>query len=201
MENFNLGVAFLLSTALVISSIPFGLVFTSLFGLGDLRSIGSGNVGATNALRTGNKKVAILTLIFDMLKGAVPTGLSIYVYGLTDLTYLIGMICILGHVFSFFLKFKGGKGIATALGVYLALNPLVGFISIALWLVSLKVSKISSLSALISFVLTPLVSYGLYYRGLSDIEMVLFSSLVMVLILWTHRSNIQRLVRGEESKV
>jgi glycerol-3-phosphate acyltransferase PlsY len=182
-----------------LGSIPFGLIFTHLCGRGDIRAIGSGNIGATNVLRTGNKTLAALTLLCDFLKGFIPVWLAMEnnpTWGIPVCT-----AAILGHVFPLWLRFKGGKGVATALGSYMALSPYVGgFVALA-WLITAKVCRISSLSALVAFSLTP-VALWLYqtYGGAATLPagMVTYTAAVALFIAFTHRSNIQRLIHGDE---
>lgn len=183
-----------------LGSIPFGLLFTRLSGQGDIRAIGSGNIGATNVLRTGNKKIAALTLLCDFLKGFIPVWLAIG----QDLAWGIPVCAaaILGHVFPLWLNFKGGKGVATALGGYMALSPYVGgFVALA-WLITAKVCRISSLSALVAFSLTPaaLWLYQTYGGGAIPLPvgMVTYTAGVALFIAFTHRSNIRRLIQGHE---
>jgi glycerol-3-phosphate acyltransferase PlsY len=171
--------------------------------LGDIRNVGSGNIGATNVLRTGNKKIAIATLFCDVLKGTIPVIL-IQKYYAPDVVVIwaeisIALIVILGHVFPVWLGFKGGKGVATALGVYFALNPMLGGVVVLTWLFMAKVFRISSLSALIAFLIAPLVALFL-----ADLHLdVLFYNTVLIaaLILYTHRDNIKRILTGDESKI
>lgn len=172
-------------------SIPFGLILAKVMGLGDIRKIGSGNIGATNALRTGNKKLAALTLLGDLLKGTVAVLMA---YALApEMAAFAGFAAIIGHVFPVWLRFKGGKGVATALGVLLGLNPLVTIAVIAVWLATFKLSHISSLSALVAFALAPL-----FYFFTNDMQTALVVLIISLLIFATHRANIGRLIRGEE---
>jgi len=191
--------AVLVATAYLLGSIPFGLLLTRYAGLGDIRNIGSGNIGATNVLRTGNKKLAILTLICDGLKGAAPVLLA-HIQA-PSLIYIVGAAAVLGHVFPVWLRFQGGKGVATALGVYLAINPLLG-VSIALiWLLVAKLGKISSLSALVAFCLAPFLSFIFIKMENSSYFLAYFSFFLSILILFTHRQNIHRLLTGQEKKI
>lgn len=178
--------------AYLLGSIPFGVILSKAMGAGDLRNIGSGNIGATNALRTGNKKLAALTLLGDMLKG---TAAVLAAYALApEIAAFAGLVAVLGHIFPIWLKFKGGKGVATALGVLLGLAPLAFLAAIATWLGMFKWKKISSLAALVAFALAP------FYCWLaSDAKTALFTLFISILIFITHRENIGRLTRGEES--
>ncbi len=179
----------------LLGSIPFGLVLTRAAGLGDIRSIGSGNIGATNVLRTGNRKLAAATLVLDGAKGAVAVLLARMIAG-GDAAVMAGLFSIIGHIFPVWLKFKGGKGVATTLGMLLALAPPVGLIACATWLAMAAAFRISSLSALVALALTPLSSYVIYHNLLP-----LVCAVVAALVFYTHRANIGRLIRGEEPRI
>jgi glycerol-3-phosphate acyltransferase PlsY len=179
----------------LLGSIPFGLVFTKLAGLGDIRSIGSGNIGATNVLRTGNKKLAAATLLADMLKGTVAVVIAAYSLG-ASAALAAGLGAFLGHVFPVWLKFKGGKGVATFLGVLLGLFWPAAIAFGAVWLLTAAISRYSSLSALIASAATPFVLYGFGLRPTA----ILFALLAVV--LWIkHRDNIRRLLAGTEGRI
>ncbi len=190
-------------------SIPFGLLLTRWAGLGDVRTIGSGNIGATNVLRTGNKKIAALTLFCDGLKGFAPVLLAREFGGPTAAT-VAGLAALAGHVLPLWLKFKGGKGVATGLGVLLGLNWLSGVVFAAVWLAMFFSSRISSLSALAAITISVPAAIMLDARakGLSPWTMTweLGTSLwpvilLIAIVIWfTHRANILRLVKGEEPK-
>ncbi len=175
------------------AAIPFGLVFARIAGLGDIRNIGSGNIGATNVLRTGNKKIAALTLVFDALKGTVAVLISSYF--IPGHEYAIGFLAIFAHIFPVYLKFKGGKGAATTLGVYLAWSPSFGLLVLATWLITAKLFKVSSLSALVAAVSAPFFAY---FLGVNS-AVIPFTALIAVTLLYTHRDNIKRLVNKQES--
>jgi glycerol-3-phosphate acyltransferase PlsY len=179
-----------------LGSIPFGLVFTKLAGKGDIRRIGSGNIGTTNVLRSGSKVLALLTLLADIIKGALVVGTAKYLAYDSIIQCVAGGVVILGHIFPVWLKFKGGKGVATAFGVYLALCPIIGILALLTWAVVAKIGRVSSLSALIALFMVPI--YSIFLVGRTDI--VIFTMLVYFLIVWTHRENIKRLLSGEESK-
>ena len=184
----------------LLGSIPFGLLFVKWSGGGDIRDIGSGNIGTTNVLRTGSKKLAAATLLADALKGAIPVLFAQWI-GMGEAAICgVATMAILGHVFPLWLGFKGGKGIATALGCYLAINPLVGLTCLLTWAVVAKVFRISSLSALIAFFMAPLYMavYGLCFEVTTKTD-VIFMIIIYVVILWTHRENIRRIIKGEES--
>ena len=180
----------------VCGSIPFGLLLTRAAGLGDVRSIGSGNIGATNVLRTGNKRIAALTLFLDGLKGAVPVLLLTY-YGNPQAGMIAGLAAMAGHIFPIWLDFKGGKGVATSIGVLLGLFWPLGLIFIALWLALAFAFRISSLAGLVTSALTPLWAYLL---GCTT-ELIL-STVIIAIVIWImHRANIARLMKGEEPKI
>ncbi|MBI2719896.1 MAG: glycerol-3-phosphate 1-O-acyltransferase PlsY [Rhizobiales bacterium] len=176
-------------------AIPFGLILTKSAGLGDVRRIGSGNIGATNVLRTGNKTVAALTLVCDALKGTIPVVLMGWLYG-GEAAILAGLAAFFGHLFPLWLKFKGGKGVATNIGVLFGLFWPLGAIFLAVWLAMAFIFRISSLSALTASLLTPLWAYLL---GRSDL---LLPAVILGAAIWfTHRANIARLLKGEEPKI
>jgi glycerol-3-phosphate acyltransferase PlsY len=187
----------------LLGSIPFGLLFSKWSGMGDIRNIGSGNIGATNVLRTGNKKIAIATLLCDVLKGAIPIILihKYYAPGSAAnwVETCVALAAVLGHVFPIWLRFKGGKGVATALGVYFSLNPWLGGLTLLTWLIMAKVFRISSLSALVASTVSPLIAYYLCHWSMTTL--VYNTLFIAILILHTHRDNIRRLLSGQESKI
>ena len=177
----------------LMGSIPFGLILTKIFLKKDIREIGSGNIGATNALRTGNKFIGYSTLILDIIKAVIPV---LYVkINFPDLIYVSALCAFLGHVFPVWLKFKGGKGIATYVGILFTINILLGFIFCVSWLLIFLISKYSSLSSLIGSLTIPV--YIFFNDQISD---ALFFGIMFVLIFYTHRENIKRLKNKEESK-
>lgn len=178
----------------ILGSIPFGLVLTRLAGLGDIREIGSGNIGATNVLRTGNKFLALLTLILDIGKGAIAVIIAEYLY--PGLGLYAGGGAFLGHVYSVFLKFTGGKGVATFIGILIAISPLTGLACCLTWLFSTLIFRISSLSAIIAAILSPL--YGYYF---SDLNLAILAGILCIAILLKHKENIRRLIDGKEPKI
>lgn len=185
--------------AFLVGSIPWGYLIGKLKGV-DLRRVGSGNIGATNVLRTVGKKEALLTLILDLSKGTVPVLLFRAIYPNEESLFfagIVGISAILGHCYSPWLKFKGGKGVATSLGVLLAYVPLAGVITIILWILTYKLSKISSLSALVSFTILPGVVIILGY----PMEILSLIILITVIIYLRHRENISRLIQGKEQKI
>lgn len=175
-------------------SIPYGLILTRLAGTEDLRAIGSGNIGATNVLRTGNKFIAACTLLLDAAKGAVPV-LVAKAWG-PDITIIAATGAVIGHIFPVWLMFKGGKGVATGLGVLIALAWPVGLLACATWLVAAALFRYSSLSALLAFALAPV-----YAWQLADPQRMEFAIGLAVVIWLTHHANIRRLLTGNESRI
>jgi glycerol-3-phosphate acyltransferase PlsY len=186
-------IAFGLGYAL--GSIPFGLVLTRLAGLGDVRQIGSGNIGATNVLRTGRKGLAAATLLLDAAKGATAVLIAHAAFGPTAAT-VAGFGALLGHIFPVWLKFKGGKGVATFLGVLIALAWQLAAIFAIIWLAVAAATRISSLAALVATVAVPVAACVLGYN-----EIAIVSALMAAIILIKHRGNIRRLLAGEEPKI
>ncbi|MBZ7921195.1 glycerol-3-phosphate 1-O-acyltransferase PlsY [Ensifer adhaerens] len=178
----------------LLGSIPFGLILTRMAGLGDVRKIGSGNIGATNVLRTGNKKLAAATLLLDALKGAAAAAIAAY-WGV-EAGIAAGFAAFLGHLYPVWLGFKGGKGVATYIGVLLGLAPIMVLAFAAIWLAMAKISRYSSLSALVAMAIIPILLYAVGNEKVA----LLFA--VMTVISWVkHRANIQRLLAGTESKI
>ena len=177
----------------LLGSIPFGFILTKIFLKKDIRGIGSGNIGATNALRTGNKFVGYATLFFDILKAVIPV---IYIkFNFSELLYIASLCAFLGHVFPIWLKFKGGKGVATYVGILFAINIYFGLVFIISWLITFALSKFSSLSSLIGSISIPV-----YLLILAQFDQVIFFTIMFVLIFFTHRENIKRLKNKEETK-
>jgi glycerol-3-phosphate acyltransferase PlsY len=179
-----------------LGSIPFGLLLTRAAGLGDIRSIGSGNIGATNVLRTGNKKLALATLLLDGAKGAAAVLLARWFFLDPTLPVIAGGAAFLGHIFPVWLKFKGGKGVATALGTWLALAWPIGLLACLTWLIIAVVFRYSSLSALVAVALAPV-----YAIWLGTPAMIGFGVFVAILCWIRHHENIRRLLKGEEPKI
>src|SRR3984885_4109336 len=173
----------------LLGSIPFGLLLTKIAGLGDIRGIGSGNIGATNVLRTGRKGLAAGTLVLDGLKGAAAVLLARALVYDQDIALLAGLAAVLGHLFPVWLRFKGGKGVATGLGVLIATAWPIGLIACAVWLVVAAISRFSSLAALAAFASAPCVALGLEEFGV-----VKLSFTVAGLVFVRHRANIRRLL-------
>ena len=178
--------------AYLLGSIPFGFLLTRIFLKKDIREIGSGNIGATNALRTGNKLIGYSTLTLDILKAVLPI-IYIKIY-FTDYIYIASLSTFLGHVFPVWLKFKGGKGVATYIGILFSINLIYGFIFIVSWIIIFLISKYSSLSSIIASLMIPI------YLFLFDNNNSIFFIIMFVLIFYTHRENIKRLKNKEESK-
>lgn len=178
----------------LIGSIPFGYVLTKLAGFGDIRQIGSGNIGATNVFRTGNKKLAFLTLLLDGAKGAAAVLIVQYFY--PDLGMLAGLFVLLGHLFPVWLKFKGGKGVVTSVGVVTALAWPVGVVTMIIWTLVVKLSGYSSLGALAAVSFMPI---GVFLSGRRDLEGL--TLVIILLVFWKHSTNIRRLINGTESKI
>lgn len=176
-------------------SIPFGLLFTRWAGLGDVRAIGSGNIGATNVLRTGNKKVAAATLVADALKGTLPI-LLMKVLGGETAGLIAGLAAFAGHLFPIWLGFKGGKGVATNIGILFGLYWPLGLIFLAVWLALAFIFRISSLSALTASALSPLWAW-LLGRPTYVLPLILLAALIWIM----HHENIARLLKGQEAKI
>ncbi|WP_122072609.1 glycerol-3-phosphate 1-O-acyltransferase PlsY [Pseudophaeobacter sp. EL27] len=179
----------------LLGSIPFGLLLTRALGLGNLREIGSGNIGTTNVLRTGSKAAAAATLILDGGKGAAAVLLARSLAG-EDAAQLAGLMAFLGHCFPVWLKFKGGKGVATFLGLMLALAWPVGIACCLTWVATAAVSRISSLSALVAALAAPLWAYLLGYPAV-----ILLPILLAAIVFWRHSANISRLLAGTEPRI
>ena len=180
----------------LLGSIPFGVLVTKMMGLGDLRQIGSGNIGATNVLRTGNKSAALATLLLDGGKAAVAVLIARCVTGHEDAAQLAGLTAFLGHLFPVWLGFKGGKGVATFLGTILALAWPVGIAACLTWLVTAVVSRISSLSALVAATLS--VAWA---AAFGQGQMIYLIVILAPLIFWKHLPNIERLKAGTEPRI
>lgn len=178
----------------LLGSIPFGLLLTKAAGLGDIRNIGSGNIGATNVLRTGNKKIALATLLLDGGKGAVAALIATHFDPL--LGVIAGGAALVGHLFPIWLGFKGGKGVATTLGTLLAVNWMVGVAACLTWLAVAFGLRISSLSALVAVALSPLYAYGL-----GTGPQILLAAFAAVLVWIRHSENISRLLKGTEPRI
>ena len=188
MEFLTIGII-----SYLMGSIPFGLLLTKVFLKKDIREIGSGNIGATNALRTGNKLLGYSTLLLDILKAVIPV---LYVkINFPELVYISALSAFLGHVFPIWLKFKGGKGVATYVGILFSLNIILGIVFGICWLIIFLISKYSSLASLVGSLSIPL-----YILIIDKTENILFFGIMFILIFFTHRENIKRLKNQEETK-
>lgn len=179
----------------LLGSIPFGLVLTRLAGTQDIRSIGSGSIGATNVLRTGRKSLAAGTLLLDALKGTAAVLIAFYIAGL-DAAMLAGFGAFLGHLFPVWLKFKGGKGVAVYIGILLGLLPAAALVFCLLWLATAFTTRYSSLSALVAAFITPLFLWWFSNPKLASLAVVL-----TLMLFYAHRENIKRLQAGKESRI
>ena len=177
----------------LMGSVPFGFILTKIFLKKDIREIGSGNIGATNALRTGNKTIGYSTLVLDILKAVAPVIYVKIFY--QDFLYIASLCAFLGHIFPIWLKFKGGKGVATYVGILFAINIYFGIIFTIFWFITFFVSKYSSLSSLVGAASIPI-----YSLILSQFDQGIFFTIMFVLIFFTHRENIKRLKNKEETK-
>jgi len=180
--------------AYLLGSIPFGLLLTRAAGLGDIRAIGSGNIGATNVLRTGNKALAAATLLLDALKGTLAVA-WIGAYGQHGV-FVAGLFVFLGHLFPVWLKFKGGKGVATGLGVFYGLCWPLGLICCAAWLLTALTLRFSSLAALVAYAVAPIAAWYL-----ASPKAALLALIIAALVYWKHSANISRLLAGTEPRI
>ena len=179
----------------LLGSVPFGLLLTRAAGLGDIRKLGSGNIGATNVLRTGRRDLAAATLVLDAGKGAAAVLLAAAVWGPLA-GAVAGVAAVVGHLFTPWLGFQGGKGVATALGTLLALAFPAGLAACGLWLATAKLTRISSAAALVAFALAPLLAWG-FGSALAGLAMLAITALVV----WRHEGNIRRLIAGTEPRI
>ncbi|MDR7297771.1 glycerol-3-phosphate acyltransferase PlsY [Pelomonas aquatica] len=185
----------------LIGSLSFAVIISRVMGLSDPRSYGSGNPGATNVLRSGNKAAAILTLVFDALKGYLPV-LAVLIwgprFGLGEGTAaLVGLAAFLGHLWPVFFRFQGGKGVATAAGVIFALNPLLGVATLATWVIIAWFSRYSSLAAIVSAAFAPMYQLLIWEAGPTALALIIMG----LLLVWRHQGNIKKLLAGTESKL
>ena len=179
-------------TSYLIGSIPFGFILTKFFLKKDVRDFGSGNTGATNALRTGNKSLGYGTLLLDVLKAIIPVIYTKLNY--PDYIFITSMFVFIGHVFPLWLKFKGGKGVAPYVGILFSINLIYGIVFVSIWIITFLISKYSSLASLIASFTIPI--YLLFFNN----ENLTFFSIMFVLIFYTHRENVKRLKNKEENK-
>ena len=183
----------IITISYLIGSIPFGFLLTKLFLKKDIRNIGSGNIGATNVLRTGNKSIGYATLILDVLKAIIPV-IFVKIY-FVEFLYVASLCVFLGHVFPIWLKFKGGKGVATYVGILSCINVYLGIIFGIVWFITFFIFKYSSLSSLIGSLSIPIINFFIFKE-----EVIFFFVIMFVLIFYTHRENIKRLLNHTESK-
>jgi len=177
----------------LMGSIPFGLILTKIFLNKDIRDIGSGNIGATNVLRTGNKVIGYLTLLLDVLKAVIPV---LYIkFNFPELIYVSSLSVFIGHVFPLWLKFKGGKGVATYVGIIFSINYILGFVFVASWLIIFFILRYSSLGSMLATFIIPVFNFLN-----PSFENEYFFIIMFILILFTHRENVKRLINKEESK-
>ncbi|HEX2527395.1 MAG TPA: glycerol-3-phosphate 1-O-acyltransferase PlsY [Geminicoccus sp.] len=176
-------------------SIPFGLILTRVGGAGDIRAIGSGNIGATNVLRTGRKGLALATLLFDAAKGAIPVLIADQLFG-REMAVVVGLGAVIGHCFPVWLGFKGGKGVATAAGVVLAISPLTLLAALIVFLAAVTVTRFVSLGSVLASLTAALVAFMM-----GNQQATLLFAIIGIIVIVKHHQNIGRLVRGEESKV
>ena len=186
----------LILCAFLLGSIPFGVVVAKIYGV-NLKKVGSGNIGATNVLRSMGKGPALLTLVGDVVKGSLAIVIGRFFLHSPSLEGIIGLSAIVGHNFSLFLRFRGGKGVATSIGVLLIYSPKVGVLTVILWLMVIVVTRYSSLAAIVSFGLLPLSIYVLDYSQ----EKLVIGILVAFLLIFRHTDNIKRLLHGTELKI
>ena len=184
---------FIILLSYLMGSIPFGFILTKIFLKKDIREIGSGNIGATNVLRTGNKMIGYITLILDILKAIIP--LLIIKFNHPEFLFISALSIFLGHVFPLWLKFKGGKGVATYVGMLFCINYILGFVFIISWLIIFIIFRYSSLSSLIASLTIPI-----YHFFIIDNNNYYFFIILFILIFFTHRENIKRLINNTESK-
>ena len=195
VENGATWLGLVAALGYLLGSVPFGMVITRMLGMGDLRKIGSGNIGATNVLRTGNKPAALATLLLDSGKGAIAVLIARYFLGETA-AQVAGAAAFIGHIYPIWLRFHGGKGVATFLGTMIALAWPIGLAACAVWLLTALVTRISSLAALVSAAATVPLAYAFGHR-----DLMMLAAGLSVLIFWRHRSNIARLAAGVEPKI
>lgn len=182
--------------AYLLGSVSFGILISQLFGLADPRTVGSGNPGATNVLRSGKKSAALLTLLGDAVKGWLPVWLALQFDVLMSVVGLVGVAVFLGHLYPIYFKFKGGKGVATALGVMVAVSPLLALVVSVIWCLVFALSRYASLASIVAALLSPVVAYYLV-RPYASFVILIF--VLAVLLVWRHRVNIQKLLAGTES--
>ena len=190
----------LIAISYFFGSIPFAYILTLILGYGDIRKMGSGNVGATNVLRTGKKSLAIAVLILDIVKGFLPIVIFLKYYQLSypsSFLILIGSMSIIGHIFPIWLKFKGGKGVATYIGFISGISFTLGIICVLSWLLTASIKKYSSLASILSLIIMPISSFIFKY----DLKITIILIILSILIIIKHSSNIKRLLNNSENKI
>ena len=185
-----------LALGYLLGSIPFGLVLCFIFGYGDIRKIGSGNIGATNVLRTGNKILALLTLLLDISKGGIAVLITEYLTGSATFAVYAGMFAVIGHNFPIWLKFRGGKGIATTIGTIVFVSPVIGAVVVGTWLIVALIFKYSSLAGISAMIIAPITAYFVQTNYL-----IMPFSIIALMVVIKHRENISRLIKGTEPKI
>lgn len=185
--------------AYLLGSLPYGLVLVKIFKNVDIRTMGSNNIGFTNVFRVGYKKIAFITLFFDITKGALAVALAVLLTNNPNIAALAGALATLGHVFPVWLKFKGGKGVASGFGAVVALNPIIGLVALAVWLLTFFISKFSSLSAI--FACVTILGFGLLNITSNSVYMSVALVGIPALILFKHYANIMRLINKTETKL
>lgn len=198
MTSLSLQILYVIASYLI-GAVPFGLLFGRSFSHIDVRTIGSGNIGATNVLRAAGKKAAVLTLLADALKGFLPTLIAGLLFRDDMITALSGAAAILGHNFPVYLGFKGGKGVATSFGVVLAISPVIGLVSLLTWLAAALLWRYSSLSALLAFAAYALLTFMITSH--QSRPYAILSLFIFGMIYYRHRENIKRLLAGTEPKI
>lgn len=194
--DLSLTTALILVASYLLGSVPFGLVLTRISGMGDIREIGSGNIGATNVLRTGRKDLALATLLLDAGKGAIAVYTTIYALEIPALAPAAGMATFIGHCFPIFLKFKGGKGVATFFGTLFAVSWIAGLVAGGAWLLAVALFRMSSLGGLVAAASAPIASYFI----LADNSWIFLLAMTVVIFI-RHHENINRIIAGTESKI
>lgn len=194
--NYPALTVMLIVVSYLIGSIPFGVLITKFAGKGDVRHQGSGNIGATNVLRVAGKPLAILTLIFDAMKGFIAVFIAEQ-FAYESIVLFSAVAVVVGHIFPIWLKFKGGKGVATTIAVWLAIHPPIGFIAMITWVITFYKTRFSSLSSISAVLVTSLYSIAFVHtKPLVNLTLVL-----SIMIIFKHFSNIKRLIKGEENKI
>lgn len=197
MDNFFISFIFLIGVSYAIGSINSSIIFSKIFKMQDPRDYGSKNPGATNILRSGNKLLAFATLMFDISKGILPVLLSYYYFENKLFVQIIGIFAVIGHIFPIFYNFKGGKGVATALGVILGFDFALGLICLLTWLITAFLFRYSALSAIVSFTFLPLYTWLSY----ENLAITLLYLALTIVVIYKHKTNIKNLINNKETKI